>query len=83
MNKRTKRFDRILSLEQQYYTFADVKNFLEYYGFEAEKKKLVTFCIQKRGNNPHRHCGFVHHNLVKRIYVKDAIRNLKNYSILP
>jgi len=81
MNKRTKRFDRILGLEQKYYTFADVRNFLGYYGFEAERKSSSHFVFRREETT---HIVIVvHHNLVKRIYVKDAIRNLKNYSILP
>lgn len=81
MNKRIKRFERILGLKQQYYSFAEVSNFLEYYGFKAKKKGSSHFIFRREGFT---HIIIVAHGkMVKKVYVKDAIKQLKYYSILP
>jgi len=80
VNKKAKRFDKIIDGKQKEYVFTDIKNFLGFYGFEAEMSGS-SHCIFRKKPFPHITI-VVHNHRVKGYYVKRAVQILKSHQII-
>ena len=81
MTSRDKRFAKIIFGNKTNYRYDWVKNFLEYYYFYPEKQGSSHIIFRR---NPYPHITIVTHgNHVKRWYVKNAIKILRKFQIIP
>lgn len=80
MTKREKKFQEIIQSDKTAYDYGHVDAFLRYYGFDCESQGSSHY-IYRRREYPHITL-VVHHNKVKRWYVKRAVQILIEYKII-
>ena len=80
MTSRDKRFEKIILGKGKEYPYDWIRIFLEHYGYTGRPTASSHITFRKEG---YRHIGMVvHHDRVKRIYIKKMIQTLKKQNIL-
>lgn len=80
MTSKNKRFGKIILGKEKEYPYNWIKNFLEYYAYTARQTASSHVTFRRKDYEPI--IIVIHHNKVKRMYVKKMIKALKRQNIL-
>jgi predicted RNA binding protein YcfA (HicA-like mRNA interferase family) len=80
MTKKEKRFDKIIFGLRKEYRFEEILNFLDYCGYKG--KQTSSSHITFRRNDYEPIIIVVHHNQIKKIYVRKMVRILRKQQII-